>query len=100
MLKHALLFLLCLPLGPVHALDTRQIPSEQLLNLGSDLGIATALYGVAVDENVKYILIGQSFRTEGIAPLEWNYLHGKKYHSTLEEEDERVWLSSDAPGRK
>jgi len=37
MLKRALLFLLCLPLGPVHALDTRQIPSEQLLNLGSDL---------------------------------------------------------------
>jgi hypothetical protein len=44
---------------------------------GTDIGIATALYGVAAKENVKYVLIGQSFRTEGIAPLSWNYLDGK-----------------------
>jgi N-acetyl sugar amidotransferase len=44
---------------------------------GTDIGIATALYGVATKENIKYILIGQSFRTEGIAPLSWNYLDGK-----------------------
>jgi len=43
----------------------------------TDIGIATALYGVAVKEHVQYTLIGQSFRTEGIAPLEWNYLDGK-----------------------
>ena len=43
----------------------------------TDIGIATALYGVAAKENVKYLLIGQSFRTEGIAPLSWNYLDGK-----------------------
>jgi len=42
----------------------------------TDIGIANALYGVAVKENVKNIIIGQSFRTEGIAPLEWNYLDG------------------------
>jgi len=47
------------------------------LNLAADLGIATALYGVAATENIRYIFIGQSFRTEGIAPLEWNYLDGK-----------------------
>ena len=47
------------------------------LEIGTDIGIATALYGVAVKEDVKYILIGQSFRTEGIAPLSWNYLDGK-----------------------
>lgn len=47
------------------------------LEEGTDLGIATALYGTAVRENVKYVLIGQSFRTEGISPLEWNYLDGK-----------------------
>jgi N-acetyl sugar amidotransferase len=47
------------------------------LELAADIGIATALYGTAVQENVKYILIGQSFRTEGIAPLEWNYLDGR-----------------------
>jgi hypothetical protein len=47
------------------------------LGTPTDIGIATALYGVAAQENVKYILIGQSFRTEGIAPLEWNYLDGQ-----------------------
>jgi N-acetyl sugar amidotransferase len=44
---------------------------------GTDIGIATSLYGVAAKENIKYVIIGQSFRTEGIAPLSWNYLDGK-----------------------
>lgn len=44
---------------------------------GTDLGIATSLYSVANKENIKYLLIGQSFRTEAIAPLAWNYLDGK-----------------------
>ncbi|WP_317128180.1 N-acetyl sugar amidotransferase [Hymenobacter persicinus] len=44
---------------------------------GTDLGIATALYGVAAREGVQRIIIGQSFRTEGIAPLSWNFLDGK-----------------------
>lgn len=47
------------------------------LGTPTDIGIANALYNVAVKENVKYIIIGQSFRTEGIAPLEWNYLDGR-----------------------
>ena len=47
------------------------------LEEGTDLGIAAALYSVAVKENIKYIIIGQSFRTEGIFPLEWVYLDGK-----------------------
>jgi len=47
------------------------------LGTPTDIGIATALYSVAAKENIKYIIIGQSFRTEGIAPLEWNYLDGK-----------------------
>ncbi|MFN9799261.1 MAG: N-acetyl sugar amidotransferase [Bacteroidota bacterium] len=47
------------------------------LEEGTDVGIATALYGVAAKEKVKYIIIGQSFRTEGIAPLSLNYLDGK-----------------------
>ena len=42
----------------------------------TDIGIATALYGVACKERVSYIIFGQSFRTEGISPLEWNYLDG------------------------
>jgi N-acetyl sugar amidotransferase len=51
------------------------------MECGTDIGIATALYGVAAKENVQYILIGQSFRTEGIAPLEWNYLDPKYLHT-------------------
>jgi len=47
------------------------------MECGTDIGIASALYGTAVKEGIRTILIGQSFRTEGIAPLEWNYLDGK-----------------------
>jgi N-acetyl sugar amidotransferase len=47
----------------------------------TDFGIAAALYGVATQEKVRSILIGQSFRTEGIAPLEWSYLDGKYLQS-------------------
>ena len=54
------------------------------LDEGTDLGIATALYGVATKEKVQYILIGQSFRTEGIAPLSWSYLDGKYLKSIHE----------------
>jgi N-acetyl sugar amidotransferase len=52
---------------------------------GTDVGIAAALYGVATKENVKYVLIGQSFRTEGIAPLSWNYLDGKYLKAVLKQ---------------
>ncbi len=55
------------------------------LEESTDVGIATALYGTAAKENIKYTLIGQSFRTEGIAPLEWNYLDGK-YLKTVHRE--------------
>jgi hypothetical protein len=43
----------------------------------TDLGIAAALYGVATKEKVRYVIVGQSFRTEGVCPLEWLYLEGK-----------------------
>ena len=46
------------------------------LNLGTDIGIATSLYGVAHKENIKHILIGQSFRTEGVKPLSWSFFDG------------------------
>ena len=49
---------------------------------GTDLGIATALYGVAAKEGLQHLVIGQSFRTEGIAPLGWNFLDGR-YQKTL-----------------
>lgn len=46
------------------------------LNLGTDIGIASSLYGVAYRENIKYIIIGQSFRTEGVKPLSWSFFDG------------------------
>lgn len=46
------------------------------LNLGTDIGIASSLYQTAYIENVKTILIGQSFRTEGVKPLSWSFFDG------------------------
>ena len=46
------------------------------LNLGTDIGIASALYGASVKHNIKHILLAQSFRTEGIKPLPWSYFDG------------------------
>src|SRR5262249_54699426 len=38
---------------------------------------APSPYWAALHEKVRYVVIGQSFRTEGIAPLEWNFLDGR-----------------------
>jgi len=43
----------------------------------TDLGLATVLYRAARKFGVKYIIEGHSFRTEGIAPLDWNYMDGR-----------------------
>lgn len=43
----------------------------------TDLGYSASLYGAACKENVNYILTGHSFRTEGVAPLDWFYYDGK-----------------------
>ncbi len=68
------------------------------LGTPTDIGIATALYGMAVKEGVQNILIGQSFRTEGIAPLEWNYLDGKylkSVHKLFGKVPLRPWTPTD-----
>ena len=70
------------------------------LEIGTDIGIATALYGVAAKEGVTSVIIGQSFRTEGIAPLSWNYLDGKyleSVHQRFGAVPLRKWRSED-PG--
>lgn len=70
------------------------------LEESADIGIATSLYGVAAKENIKYVIIGQSFRTEGIAPLTWNYLDGKylkAVHKKFGKEKLRKWTPTD-PG--
>ena len=70
------------------------------INISTDVGIATALYGTAVREGIRNILIGQSFRTEGIAPLSWNYLDGfylKKIQEQFGTVKLRPWSPKD-PG--
>jgi len=66
----------------------------------TDLGIATALYGQAAKEDIKCVLLGHSFRTEGIAPLEWSYLDGKyldSVHKKFGSVKLRPWKAND-PG--
>ncbi len=50
--------------------------STPLLNNGTDIGLGAAVYGVAYKEEIKHILFGQSFRTEGIRPIAWAYFDG------------------------
>ena len=45
--------------------------------MGTDIAIATALYSSAYKYGIKNIFIGQSFRTEGVKPLEWSFFDGK-----------------------
>jgi N-acetyl sugar amidotransferase len=47
----------------------------------TDIGLASTLYLAAEKYDVKYIIEGHSFRTEGIAPLGWIYMDGKLIES-------------------
>jgi N-acetyl sugar amidotransferase len=70
------------------------------LNMGTDVGIASSLYGVAAKEGVGYILIGQSFRTEGVKPLSWSYFDGdylRNVHKIFGAVPLRPWQATD-PG--
>jgi N-acetyl sugar amidotransferase len=43
----------------------------------TDIAITSALYKIAAEENIKYVLIGHDFRSEGKQPEEWTYTDGK-----------------------
>jgi N-acetyl sugar amidotransferase len=43
----------------------------------TDWVIFSVLFKAATEENVKYIIHGHSFRTEGTTPLTWTYMDGK-----------------------
>ncbi len=47
------------------------------LEASTDLGFAYTLRKVAAEKNIKFILEGHSFITEGITPLNRNYFDGK-----------------------
>ena len=51
------------------------------IEVATDIGIETALYGTAVKERIRTIISGYSFRTEGIAPLEWSFQDGEYVRS-------------------
>lgn len=66
----------------------------------TDLGIQTALYGTAVKEGLKFVINGHSFRTEGMAPLDWFYYDGKyldSIHKRFGTIQRRPWKPDD-PG--
>jgi N-acetyl sugar amidotransferase len=43
----------------------------------TDVTIHAVLHQVAAQENIHYVLIGHSFRTEGVVPKTWTYMDGK-----------------------
>jgi N-acetyl sugar amidotransferase len=43
----------------------------------TDFAIISVLYKVACEHGIRNILIGHSFRTEGIAPREWTYMDAR-----------------------
>jgi N-acetyl sugar amidotransferase len=45
-------------------------------DIPNDIALTTTLYLAAKRFNVKNIMIGHSFRTEGTAPLGWSYMDG------------------------
>lgn len=47
----------------------------------TDVAIHAILHQVAAEEGIKYVLLGHSFRTEGIAPIGWTYMDGKYINS-------------------
>lgn len=47
------------------------------VNAPTDIGLAAVMYAAAAKFNLKYIVEGHSFRTEGIAPLNWSYMDGR-----------------------
>ncbi len=64
------------------------------MNLGTDIGLASALYAEALRHGIKLILIGQSFRTEGVKPLSWSYFDGtylESIHKIFGEKPLKPW---------
>jgi N-acetyl sugar amidotransferase len=47
----------------------------------TDIGLAATIYHAAKKFDVKYMIEGHSFRTEGIAPLGWIYMDGRYVRS-------------------
>lgn len=55
------------------------------LDSPTDLALAEVLYRAASKYNVKYILEGHSYKTEGVSPLGYNYIDGGYIKSVQKE---------------
>lgn len=51
----------------------------------TDVGLHGVLFRSARKEGVKYVMIGHSFRAEGVAPIGWTYMDGKYIKSVQKE---------------
>jgi len=47
------------------------------------VGISSSLYRVAAEESIRYILLGTSFRTEGLTPARWGYMDGRYFDDVV-----------------
>jgi len=54
-------------------------------DIPTDYAIYSVLYETAANENIKYILNGHSFRTEGTSPISWTYMDGRYVKMVLKE---------------
>ncbi|MCW5875087.1 MAG: N-acetyl sugar amidotransferase [Anaerolineales bacterium] len=73
-----------------HVADWEEFKSLQLsflrasvpdAEVPTDVAIFGVLHKAAAEENVRYILNGHSFRTEGLVPLSWTYMDGQYVNS-------------------
>jgi N-acetyl sugar amidotransferase len=51
--------------------------------LPCEIGVISTLYETAAQENIDTIVLGTSFRTEGINPLRWNYVDGAYFDDVI-----------------
>jgi len=51
--------------------------------LPCEVGGVSAMYKIAEKYNVKYIILGTSFKTEGINPLRWHYVDGTYFNDIM-----------------
>ncbi len=52
-------------------------------DLPCDIGYLSALWNVAAEEDVRYIIVGNTFRAEGLLPLRWHYVDGKYFNEII-----------------
>ncbi len=63
-------------------------------DIPTDFAIYSVLYEMASKHNIKYILNGHSFRTEGTVPISWTYMDGKYILDVLRRHSSRNKITS------